>query len=380
MYFIGMEFHAARREEAIARRGGRAINTRMLTFCVLWGALAICLSASRATAQGRAALAADSGNRQNLPSLFDEFRRSRNDIERRSELVDEILPFGKAPATRLHKEISKELEPLWQQYVRDFMMQARQVAKRNRLQIDMQEVANLRETFLATTAKENLTKDDCENVCLPAVTRLREILVGITREEVLQEAPALETRRQAILALADLWRRSYAVAEEEAAATLGTPDDQLTNEENGALMLLTTIPRQDLQVLTENRKLAAKIDAEELHAIDDLNSMRLLLGLSAVLIDVKLCDAARDHSKDMREKNFFAHESPVPGKTSFADRARNFGTTASSENIFVGSTSGASAHLAWFHSPGHHKNMFSAGHRRIGVGRSDKHFTQLFGG
>ena len=47
-------------------------------------------------------------------------------------------------------------------------------------------------------------------------------------------------------------------------------------------------------------------------------------------------------------------------------------------NIFAGSQDGHVANQAWFHSPGHHTNML-ANHARVGVGRTGRHFTQMFG-
>jgi len=81
----------------------------------------------------------------------------------------------------------------------------------------------------------------------------------------------------------------------------------------------------------------------------------------------------------MERLRFFAHLSDVPGKRTPEDRAKRFGTTASGENIYAGSSAGRDAHQAWFHSPGHFKNQLEAGHRRIGVGRHKSHFTQMFG-
>ena len=80
----------------------------------------------------------------------------------------------------------------------------------------------------------------------------------------------------------------------------------------------------------------------------------------------------------MAEKNFFAHESPVPGKAKPWDRVAAAGTTASAENIAAGQESPEKANESWFLSPGHHKNLFG-GHKRIGLGLHQKHWTQLFG-
>ncbi len=80
----------------------------------------------------------------------------------------------------------------------------------------------------------------------------------------------------------------------------------------------------------------------------------------------------------MRRLKFFDHTSPLPGKTTPWDRAKLFGTLAASENIYRGAADGRVANRAWFHSPGHHKNMLG-NHARVGVGRSGGYFTELFG-
>lgn len=131
-------------------------------------------------------------------------------------------------------------------------------------------------------------------------------------------------------------------------------------------------------MLSANARLAEKLDPEEARAILELNLARNLLGLPALLIDLNLCAAARSHSADMEKLHFFSHESPVEGKKTPSDRAKLFGTRADAENIFMGSTSGKSAHEGWFRSPGHHRNQMS-NQVRVGVGRNGKYFTQMFG-
>lgn len=129
-------------------------------------------------------------------------------------------------------------------------------------------------------------------------------------------------------------------------------------------------------VLRKNAELARAIESSEVEGIRQLNEWRIVMGLNPLLIDPKLCDAARDHSKDMANEGFFSHTSPVEGKTSFTQRAKNFGTSARAENIAInGSPSGANS--AWFHSPGHHKNMFR-NHTTVGLGIHGRHYTQLF--
>ena len=131
-------------------------------------------------------------------------------------------------------------------------------------------------------------------------------------------------------------------------------------------------------MVAANTRLAAKMDPEEARCVLALNLMRNLLGLSPVRIDLSLVAAARDHSADMEKLKFFSHHSSVPGKHAPGDRAGRFGTTATAENIAMGPFHGNAANLVWFHSPGHHRNMLSD-HVRVGVGRSGRYWTELFG-
>ncbi|MDC0270126.1 CAP domain-containing protein, partial [bacterium] len=110
-----------------------------------------------------------------------------------------------------------------------------------------------------------------------------------------------------------------------------------------------------------------------------VNEWRLLLGLNALDLDPKLCEASRGHSEDMNKHKFFAHESPIDGKETPWKRAAEAGTKATGENIYMGSQVPASANKGWFFSPGHHKNMFKNSHIRIGLGQYNRYWTQMFG-
>jgi uncharacterized protein YkwD len=120
------------------------------------------------------------------------------------------------------------------------------------------------------------------------------------------------------------------------------------------------------------------LDPEEVRGIRRLNEIRLLVGLPAQATDLKLVAACRTHSEDMCREGFFAHESPVSGRETPWKRAQAAGTTASAENIAAGTDSGGGAVQMWWHSPGHHKNMLG-GQPRTGLGRYERHWTQLFG-
>lgn len=160
---------------------------------------------------------------------------------------------------------------------------------------------------------------------------------------------------------------------------LGLPSPGEDQEEAIATAAAESIEaeRADRSVLEKNEKMKGEIPRDEYEGILELNQWRIAMGMNALLIDPKLCEAARDHSKDMKTHEFFDHESPVEGKKTPWDRAANFGTKASSENIAI-NNSPAGANKAWFHSPGHHKNMFATGRTHVGLGQEGRHYTQLF--
>ena len=152
---------------------------------------------------------------------------------------------------------------------------------------------------------------------------------------------------------------------------------QLTDFENFTISRSITFADSSARkIMLENESKNVPLDIKR--GIRDLNVMRLIFGKNALLTDVKLSECSVDHSKDMHEKNFFAHESPVPGKKSPWTRARNFGTSASGENIHKGSRQSYGANKGWYLSPGHFKNMFS-NHNRIGLGNYERCWTQMLG-
>jgi len=168
--------------------------------------------------------------------------------------------------------------------------------------------------------------------------------------------------------------KTYGIAKpNDMAAELGIGRDD--SGEDGPTMLKASA--DDRRVLEKNEALAKEIPKEEADGIQQLNEWRIALGLNALLIDPKLCDACRDHSKDMAQQGFFAHESPVKGKETPWKRAENFGTQARSENIAINDGARAS-NRAWFHSPGHHKNMFATDRTYVGLGGHGRHWTQKF--
>jgi uncharacterized protein YkwD len=221
-------------------------------------------------------------------------------------------------------------------------------------------------------------KSQLHSKSMPAVEELKRLLMpdvanmikegGAKVAKLRSGAVALGTFRNALL------KDDLSFIETDSLTTLATAEKKIADDH-------ADIDRNGKKILASNAKIAEKnsIPAAEVKGIEECNLWRLLVGLNACVIDPKLCAAARDHSKDMATKGFFAHESPVPGKKTPWDRAAKFDTSASGENIYMGSQDPHGANTGWFFSPGHHKNMFSAEQQRIGLGQHGNHWTQMFG-
>lgn len=111
-----------------------------------------------------------------------------------------------------------------------------------------------------------------------------------------------------------------------------------------------------------------------------LNDYRDMLGLHALAIDVRLYQAALEHSSYMEQSGNFDHNTNVPGRRTPAERCKAQGYDAGvGENIAFGYPSAESVHVGWYNSSGHHRNMVLANYYQIGVGRAGTYWTQNFG-
>lgn len=142
-------------------------------------------------------------------------------------------------------------------------------------------------------------------------------------------------------------------------------------------LIYAAMPADAVSIMQANKGMKSSLSDEEYRLIVVTNMYRVMMGKNALKLNTTLCQASRGHSKDMKEKGFFAHESPVPGKHSPQDRARQVGTSCSAENIYMGGTTGEGAFWAWFESLGHHKNMM-ADHRQIAIGCCGTYWTENF--
>lgn len=252
-----------------------------------------------------------------------------------------------------------------------------------------------RSRALAASRRGDLSKETIQGVIDPEVRTLEELLWP-TREALIAKNPSLQTAFDGLRDERGELPHWHALYGESTAGLELHPDAEkhflknpppapppplagLDDEWTVWTLLALPMSARDRGALEANEAFRATMDPEELAGNTALNRLRWLLGLPLLRIDAKLAAAARDHSLDMETLGFFAHESPVAGKTSPSDRAARFGTSGGAENIAAGQSTGQDAVRAWWYSPGHHKNMLG-GHARVGLGRHAQKWTQMFGG
>ncbi len=101
----------------------------------------------------------------------------------------------------------------------------------------------------------------------------------------------------------------------------------------------------------------------------------------ALTADPALRCAARVHTKDMADRNFFGHTNPDGLLPWDRMELAGYQWSAAGENIAAGNRTAAATMQQWMNSTGHCNNIMSANFVHIGVGHveSDAIWTQVFG-
>ena len=99
-----------------------------------------------------------------------------------------------------------------------------------------------------------------------------------------------------------------------------------------------------------------------------VNKERAAVGLPALKVNNKLAGVAEKKAEDLRNKNYFAHNSPTYGSP--FDMMKQFGITytAAGENIAKGQKTPEAVMNGWMNSPGHRANILNSSFTEIGVG------------
>ncbi|MBK8098422.1 MAG: HEAT repeat domain-containing protein [Planctomycetes bacterium] len=144
--------------------------------------------------------------------------------------------------------------------------------------------------------------------------------------------------------------------------------------------LLATL--QDEVIERFHDRLAVSLDLEEWAFVQRLNRYRRALGLRPFELEERCNVSARKHSQEMVDLAYFGHISPVARNKTPTDRLRLEGYGGGvGENCYAGSAGGEDAFEAWYHSPGHHRNLISGGpHLGIGCARGTGMWTMVAGG
>lgn len=116
-----------------------------------------------------------------------------------------------------------------------------------------------------------------------------------------------------------------------------------------------------------------------------VNQERAKAGLSALSLDKRLNRAAQKKSEDMRDKNYFDHQSPTYGSPFDLMRSEGINYTTAGENIAAGQQSAEAVMESWMNSSGHRANILNAKYKYLGVGlalggRYGTYWTQEFTG
>lgn len=316
--------------------------------------------------------------RARASELFQAYRTAIGEDDRDAAstairtMIDELPGAAAATAHRSIQTDAANLARDWQREVEALLERARP----RTLLRDPQVVADralLEQLLDITDDTEQRRRLDAEG--WPAIERLQAVLLPDPRDRI-EADERLRQQRDAILFRLSLSDKLAAHAGLDTDDRLRARIEELQSGRAGLEAIAT--PR-DRRVLTANARTAARgaVPERDVAGVADANRLRVLAGLSALELDPDLCKAALIHSEDMVEHGFFAHESPVPGRRTPWDRASEAGTTAHAENIAAGQRDPAAANRAWFHSPGHFRNLFGD-FRRIGFGGHQRHWTQLF--
>ncbi|WP_019241826.1 MULTISPECIES: CAP domain-containing protein [Bacillus] len=135
-------------------------------------------------------------------------------------------------------------------------------------------------------------------------------------------------------------------------------------------------PTQD----EEKPSVSGEVSAFEQKVVELTNAERAKQGLPALKLDTELSKVARIKSQDMKDRNYFDHNSPTYGSP--FDMMTKFGISYKSagENIAQGQRSPEEVVQAWMNSQGHRENIMNASYTHIGVGHvsENNYWTQMF--
>jgi uncharacterized protein YkwD len=157
-----------------------------------------------------------------------------------------------------------------------------------------------------------------------------------------------------------------------------TPD--ITETRNTRIMVSQKMTEIELETWIDEYWELGGINTYEIEVVRLINIEREKAGLSPLALSPKLSMAARFHSQEMADLQYFNHISPIYGRAT--NRANMFGheneqewVFGVSENLHGAAISPERAVQNWMNSPGHRRAILNPNTLSIGVGatRTNEH-------
>lgn len=136
--------------------------------------------------------------------------------------------------------------------------------------------------------------------------------------------------------------------------------------------------KRDARIMAYNKQLDYP-NENETTAARLYNEYRILVGRVPFIVEKCLTTAARSHSREMTELDYFGHVSPVAKNKTYVMRVKNAGYDGSARGENCASYPTARAAVAgWLHSTPHHKNLSKKSANELGMGYAGV-YTANFG-
>lgn len=178
---------------------------------------------------------------------------------------------------------------------------------------------------------------------------------------------AQTTQQYTVVPGDSMWK--IAVKHEVGLSEIKGANPHITNPELIYPGQVLNIPKTDATVLNYENEVIRLV-----------NEIRVKNGLNSLTADWELSRVARYKSQDMKDNNYFSHNSPVYGSP--FTMIKNFGISykSAAENIAKGHATPQAVVNAWMNSSGHRANILNSTYKKIGVGYVPKgnYWTQMF--
>lgn len=197
----------------------------------------------------------------------------------------------------------------------------------------------------------------------------RKLIAAIAAIQILSALPsyATTTLTHKVAAGDSMWK--IAVKYEVGLSEIKSANPHITNPDLIYPGQILNIPKAD-----------STVTSHENEVIRLVNEQRAKNGLKALSADWELGRVARIKSQDMKDNNYFSHNSPVYGSP--FDMIKNFGISyrSAGENIARGQKTPQAVVDAWMNSSGHRANILNSSYTTIGVGyvKNGNYWTQMF--